>query len=377
MEYQKTEELKTEKLELNMGPQHPSMHGVLNLMLEVDGEIVNRVTPNIGYLHRCNEKIGENVTYTQFIPYTDRFDYLASMNNGLGFCLAVERLGGIAVPERAEYIRVIMAELNRIASHLIALGTHGLDIGSWTPVLYCFREREIILDLFEAACGARLTYSYMALGGVTKDLPEGFVQKALDFLDYFEPKLKEYNELLSYNKIFIDRTAKLGVMSVKDAIGYGVTGPNLRAAGFNWDLRKDEPYSVYNRLDFKVALGDARFGVLGDAWNRYFVRIMEMEESVKIVRQALKQLPQGEYRTKVSRALRLPAGEIYSATENPKGELGFYIISAGETRPARLKIRGPSFNNLSILPEITKGIFIADLISIVGSIDLVLGEVDR
>ncbi|MDD4891989.1 MAG: NADH-quinone oxidoreductase subunit D, partial [Phycisphaerae bacterium] len=251
-----------------MGPQHPSTHGVLRIILRTDGELIINAVPDIGYLHRCAEKIGESVTYIQYTPYTDRMDYLAAMNNNLGYSLAVEKLAGIEAPARAQYIRVIMAELNRIASHLVMFGTYGLDMGAFTPFVYAFRERELILDLFEAVCGARLTYSYITIGGVRDDLPAGWVEKCREFLDYFEPKLKEYNDLLSFNQIFIKRTASVGVIPADRAIAYGLTGPSLRGSGVKWDLRKDTPDLVYDKLDFNVCVGDGRMGALGDSWDR-------------------------------------------------------------------------------------------------------------
>jgi len=287
-------DLRTEEMLINMGPQHPSTHGVLRLMLRTDGEMVLETIPHIGYLHRCAEKIGENLQPYQYIPYTDRMDYLSGMNNNQAFAIAVERLGGIEVPPRGQAIRVICAELNRIASHLVSLGCYGLDMGAFTPFLYCFREREMILDLFEAACGARLTYSYITTGGVHDDLPEGWIERCREFLDYFEPKILDYNNLLSYNQIFIKRTGRVGVMSKADVIAYGLTGPVLRASGIRWDLRKSLPYDGYEKYDFEVPIGEPAGtpgfpeGVtVGDSWCRYFVRVLEMTQSVRIIRQAL------------------------------------------------------------------------------------------
>jgi len=303
-------DVQTEELLVNMGPQHPSTHGVLRVVLQTDGEMVLQATPHIGYLHRCAEKIAENVTYQQFVPYTDRMDYLAAMNNNLGFALAVEKLAAIEVPPRAQYIRVIFAELNRIASHLVAIGTYGLDMGAFTPFLYCFREREWILDLFESACGARLTYSYITIGGVRQDLPDRFVDLCEEFLDFFEYKIAEYNNLLSFNHIFVERTGNVGVCPAPLAIAYGLTGPCLRGSGVKWDLRKAAPYSRYDEFDFDVPVGEGRFGTVGDCWDRYFVRVLELTQSAQIIRQALEKLSPGPVQAKVPRSLKLPAGEI-------------------------------------------------------------------
>ena len=372
-------DLKTDRMILNMGPQHPSTHGVLRLELVVDGEIIVDVIPHIGYLHRCFEKHAEHMNnYQQVIPYTDRMDYVAAMNNELAYVLAVEKLMGLEVPERVQYIRVIMAELNRIASHLLAIGTYGLDIGTFTPFLWCFREREKILDMFEITCGARLLYNYIWIGGLSHDLPPEFGKKLKDFLKTFPKALKEINGLLTYNKIFIDRTANVGVLPPDVAINYGCSGPMLRGSGVKFDLRKNEPYLVYDRFEFEVPVGKGEMGTVGDCWDRYYVRIREMEESLKIIEQAWEQLPPGDVRSAIPKKVRPPEGEIYFRTENPRGELGFYIISDGHTStPFRVKARAPSFVNLSVLPEISKGYMVADLIAILGSVDIVLGEVDR
>ncbi len=375
--------LRTEEMLINMGPQHPSTHGVLRVLLRTDGEMVVEAVPHIGYLHRCAEKIGENLQPYQFIPKTDRMDYLAAMNNNHVFSLAVERLLGVEVPERAAYIRVIMAELNRIASHLVAFGTYGLDMGAFTAVLYAFREREYILDLFEAACGARLTYSYITIGGVTFDLPERFIERLAEFLDYFEPKIDEYDRLLSYNHIFVKRTAGVGVISAEDAIAWGLTGPCLRASGVRWDLRRCLPYEIYDRFEFDIPVGRPGGGgiprgvVVGDCWNRYFVRMQEMRESVRILRQCIAAIPAGEVRAKVPKNVRLPADEVYFEGENPRGQLGFLVVGDGSPIPWRVKARGPCFCNLSITSHVCRGVLLADVPAIIGSIDIVLGEVDR
>lgn len=374
----------TEEMLVNMGPQHPSTHGVLRVVLRTDGELVLEAVPHIGYLHRCAEKIGENLQPFQFIPYTDRMDYLAGMNNNQGFALAVERLAGIEAPPRAKVIRVIFAELNRIASHLVSFGTYGLDMGAFTPFLYAFRERESILDLFEEACGARLTYSYITIGGVTDDLPEGWVDRCNDFLDYFDPKIKDYNDLLSYNHIFLKRTSNVGVISKEDAVGWGLTGTCLRACGVRWDLRKVLPYDGYEQYDFEVPIGlhggvDGRpLGVVqGDCWSRYFIRVLEMVQSVRIIRQALARLPEGPVIADKVQKMKLPAGEAYVEVENPRGQLGFYVQGDGSMIPSRVKARGPSFCNLSITHHVCRQVLLADVPAIIGSIDVVMGEVDR
>ncbi len=362
---------------LNIGPQHPSTHGVLRLKVKTDGEIISEVEPIIGYLHRCFEKHCENVTYDQVIPYTDRCDYIASMNNNFGYAVTIEALMEIKVPERVEYIRIIVAELNRIASHLLALGTYGLDVGAFTPFLYMFRDRERILDLFETLCGARLLYNYIWVGGLSHDLPRDFVESVFSFLDYFEPKIEEYNELLTYNKIFIERTADIGVMPPEVAISFGVSGPNLRGSGVKWDIRKDDPYSIYDKFDYDIPIGAGEMGTVGDCWDRYYVRMVEMKESAKIIRQALKGLPAGDVHQALPKKIRPPKGSIYKRTESPRGDLAYYIVSDGSPIPYRLKMRSPAFTGLSVLGEISQGWMMSDVIAILGSLDIVLGEIDR
>ncbi|MCH8024264.1 MAG: NADH-quinone oxidoreductase subunit D [Candidatus Marinimicrobia bacterium] len=370
--------IKTEEMVLNMGPQHPSTHGVLRLKIKTDGEIVSEIEPHIGYLHRCFEKHCENVTYEQVIPYVDRCDYLASMNNSHVWAMAVEKLMGIEIPERVEYIRVIMAELQRIASHLMAVGAMGLDLGGITPITYTFRDRERILDLFEYVSGARLLYNYIWIGGVAHDLPPNFVQHTRDFLDWFEPQIVEYDRLLTYNKIFIERTADVGVLPADVAINWGCTGPVLRASGVAWDLRRAEPYSIYDRFDFDVVVGKGEVGTVGDCWDRYWVRVEEMRQCIRIVRQALDQLPpDGDVHAAVPKKVRPPKGEIHFRAENPKGDLGFYIVSDGSPKPYRVKMRSPAFCNLSVINEIARGWMISDVIAVLGSLDIVLGEIDR
>ncbi|MEW6510354.1 MAG: NADH-quinone oxidoreductase subunit D [Bacteroidota bacterium] len=370
--------LRTEEMVINMGPQHPSTHGVLRLEVVADGEIVVDVVPHMGYLHRCFEKHCEHMTnYQQVIPYADRMDYVAAMSNEFGFVVAMERLLKITVPERVEYIRVIMAEFSRIVSHLIAIGTYGMDIGAFTPFLYCMRDRERVLDIFEQTCGARLLYNYMWVGGLSHDVPPNFAEKVKDFCTYFRPKIKELNDLLSYNKIFIERTANVGVLPAPVAVNYACSGPVLRGSGVKWDLRKNDPYSMYDRLDFEIPVGKGLRGTVGDCWDRYMVRIHEMEQSVNIIEQAVAKLPAGDVQSAIPKRIRPDAGEIYVRTETPKGELGYYIISDGSATPFRIKVKSPCFVNLSALPAISRGAMIADMVAILGSIDIVLGEVDR
>lgn len=370
--------LRNEEMVLNMGPQHPSTHGVLRLELVVDGEIVVDVIPHIGYLHRCFEKHCEHMTnYQQVIPYCDRLDYTAAMNMDWAYALAVEKLAGITVPERVEYIRVIMAEFQRIASHLIAIGTYGLDVGAFTPFLFCFRDRERILDLFEMTCGARLLYNYIWVGGLSHDLPPGFIDKAKAFCTYFRPNIKELNDLLTYNEIFIKRTARVGILPADVAIAYACSGPMLRGSGVNFDLRRDDPYSIYDRFRWEPQIGKGEVGTVGDCWDRYMVRVREMEQSLNIIEQALEQIPAGDVQSAVPKKLRPAAGDVYVRSESPRGEIGFYVISDGSVTPYRVKGRSPAFVNLSVCPEICRGYMIADVVAIVGSVDIVLGEVDR
>ncbi|MBF0618551.1 MAG: NADH-quinone oxidoreductase subunit D [Candidatus Omnitrophica bacterium] len=361
-----------DELVINMGPQHPSTHGVLFLELRLNGEIVNDCRPHIGYLHRSIEKVAESRTLTQFIPFTDRLDYLASMNNNLGFCLAAERLLQIEAVRRAQYLRVIVAELNRIASHLLAISTFAQDLGAYaTALFYAMRDRQKIVQIFDELCGQRLTYNYVRIGGVSGDMTPKIAQMIRDFIASEREILKDYDDLLTHNIIFKARSKNIGVLAQDIALSYGVTGPNLRATGFNWDVRKDEPYLVYDKLDFKVSLG-----TVGDAWDRYFVRVQEMRESLKIVEQALAALPEGDPVVKVNKPFR-PNGEVYMRTESPRGDLGFYIVGNGEAFPYRLKIRAPSFSNISVLPVMAKGLNVSDAVCVLGSLDIVMGEIDR
>jgi NADH-quinone oxidoreductase subunit D len=366
-----------EVMTLNMGPQHPATHGVLRLELKTDGEIVADAIPHIGYLHRCFEKHAENVDYPGVVPYVDRLDYCAAMNMELGYVLAVERLLGIQVNNRVRCIRIIMAELSRIASHLIAAGTYGNDIGSFTPFLWCFRDREQILDLFEETCGARLLYNYNWIGGLMFDIRPGFEKKLLDFLDYFEPQVGNLNKILSDNYIFIKRTANVGILSPEVALSYGVTGPNLRGSGVLFDVRKDEPYLGYEDYDFEIAVGKGEYGPLGSCWDRYMVRIREVKESCKIIRQALDKLTPGDVRESIPKRIKPPAAEVYMRTECPRGELGYYIVSDGTPKPYRVKVKSPCFTVMSAFQEVSRGVMISDIIAILGSFDIVLGEIDR
>jgi NADH-quinone oxidoreductase subunit D len=382
-------DVRTDEMLVNMGPQHPSTHGVLRLVLRTDGEIVSEVVPHLGYLHRCAEKIGENVLPIQYIPYTDRMDYLAGMNMNLAYSLAVEKLCGMKIPEKANCIRVIVCELNRIASHLVAMGTYGLDLGTFSPFLYAFREREMILDLFEEVCGARLTYSYITIGGVHDDLPDGWVDHCKQFLDYFEPRIPEYHTLLTTNHIFVKRTANIGVCSKETAIAYACSGPMMRGSldrrngDPDWDLRKIEPYSDYDKYDFNVVIPPLIMtppeAVIGDAWHRYMVRMLEVVESIKIIRQALDRYPKAAGSHRIELPKHLPAGEAYSESEAPRGQMGFYVVGSpakGQV-PLRVRARSSSMANLSLAGKLCEGCLIADIPAIIGSIDIVMGEIDR
>jgi NADH-quinone oxidoreductase subunit D len=382
---------------INMGPQHPSTHGVLRLVLELDGETVVKSTPHIGFLHRGIEKLAEHKTYHQVITLTDRLDYLAPMSNNLGYALAVEKLLDIEAPKRSQYIRIILCELTRISSHLLWLATHALDIGAMTVFFYCFRERETLSDIFEMVAGARMNLSYVRIGGVARDLPDGFVEKAREFVNAFPGRLREYETLLTKNKIWLMRTKDVGVISAEDAINYGLSGPSIRGSGVKWDIRKSEPYSSYNEMDFIVPVGKN-----GDVYDRYLVRIEEMRQSNEIVRQAVDTLPKGEFITDipdvalpqkenlkksmeslihhfkiVTDGICPPVGEVYVCVEAPKGELGYYVVSDGTKNPYRIKIRPPSFVNLECLQKMIEGRLLADVVAVIGSLDIVLGEIDR
>ena len=388
-------DVRTDEMLVNMGPQHPSTHGVLRLVLRTDGEIVSEVAPHIGYLHRCAEKIGENLTPRQWIPYTDRMDYLAAMNMNLGWALVVEKLLQHELSEKAKHLRVIIAELNRVASHLVGMGAYGLDLGSFSPFLYAFREREKILDLFEEACGARLTYSYLTPGGATADLPPGWLKRCAQFLDQFEPIIQEYHTLLTSNAIFIKRTAGIGVLPPEMAISYGCTGPVLRGSGVDHDLRRDgeERYTeMYDGYAFEIVVQrDGHYPkdhvyppvpketVIGDCWHRFYVRMLEVVQAIDLIRQAIDRYStaSGDWGVPIKLNTKLPKGEAYLETECPRGQMGFYIVSDGSSIPIRARARSSSFCNLSVTHELCQGCLIADVPAIVGSLDIVMGEIDR
>ena len=388
-------DVRTDEMLVNMGPQHPSTHGVLRLVLRTDGEIVSEVEPHIGYLHRCAEKIGENLTARQWIPYTDRMDYLAAMNMNLGWALAVEKLMKYEVSEKARHLRVMISEMGRIASHLVGMGAYGLDLGTFSPFLYAFREREKILDLFEEACGARLTYSYITVGGLTADLPPGWLQKCEAFLDQFVPVIQEYHTLLTTNAIFVKRTANIGVMSRDLAIEYGCSGPVLRGSGVDQDMRRDGEAiytAMYDGYAFEVAvMKDGHYprdheyppvpadAVLGDCWHRFFVRMLEVVQSMDLVRQSIDRYSacKGTIGEPLKLMEKIPAGDAYLETEAPKGQMGFYLVSDGSAIPWRVRARSSSFSNLAVTHELCRGCLIADVPAIVGSLDIVMGEIDR
>ena len=358
---------------LNMGPQHPSTHGVFRMVLWVDGEKVVDLEPHIGYLHRGSEKLCEGEQYHQVTTLFDRLDYIANFNNEQVYCRAVEKLMGLEVPERAEYIRVILCELNRIASHLLFVATMGLDAGAMTPSMFCFRGRERIQGLFESVSGARMMHNYFRIGGLKEDVPSDFVPRVRELLAVVREDIEESDKLLTFNEIFLARLKDVSPMSAEDAIDFGLTGPCLRASGVDYDVRKAAPYSIYDRFDFDVPLG-----LDGDCWDRYYLRVQEMYESIRIVEQALDQLPEGNVASSLGRRLiRPPAGEVYVRAENPRGEIGVYLVSDGTDHPYRLKVRPPSFCNLSALRHMLIGTWIADAVVVLGSLDIVLGEVDR
>jgi NADH-quinone oxidoreductase subunit D len=387
-----------ERMALNVGPSHPTTHGVLRLIMELNGDQIEKCEPVLGYLHRGDEKIAENMTYNQFVPYTDRLDYLSPLANNVAYAISVERLANLEVPERCQAIRVIVCELARISSHLLGMGVFGMDAGAWTPFMYTFTEREKLYTLFEELTGARFTTSYTRIGGVSRDVPEGWLDRVLKFCDELPHAIDEVEKLLTRNRIFIDRTEGIGEISKEDALDYGLTGPNLRASGIDLDLRKDKPYSGYDQYDFDVPIGTR-----GDCYDRYLVRIEEVRQSIRIVRQAIDKFPGGPWYAEdakkifappkdkilssmeeliqnfmiVTEGPQIPEGEVYFEAENPKGALGFYIVSKGGGVPYRLKIRAPSFCNLSVLEKLVPGHFLSDITVILGSLDFVMGECDR
>jgi len=366
-------ELKQDQMFINLGPQHPSTHGVLRIGLTVEGEIIVKAEPDVGYLHRGTEKLAEIRNYHHCVVISDRWDYISAMNNNLVFCLAAERLAGVEIPDRANHLRAIMCELNRISSHLLFLGTYGIDLGAFTAFLHAFREREMVLDLFEMACGARMTFNYIRLGGVMKDIDKAWFSKLKEFTDHFEDRLPEYDTLLSDNPIFRDRTEKVGLFSKEKALAWGLSGPNLRASGVDYDVRKFDPYCLYDKYEFDVPLGEN-----GSCFDRYYCRIQEMRQSLRIIEQAVDMLEDGPILGKGFAKIPRPAiGEAYSHIEAARGDLGIHLVSDGNTSPYRMHVRAPSFINLQILQEALIGQRIADVIAILGSIDIVLGEVDR
>lgn len=400
-------DLKTKEITINMGPQHPATHGVLRLILELDGETVVKCTPYIGYLHRGTEKLGENKTYATALPLTDRLDYVSSMSNNIGFCVAVEKLLGIKVPERAQYIRTIMAELTRIANHIVWIATHALDIGAMTVFLYSMRDREWILDLYEMTCGARLTVSYPRIGGVRCDVTREFMESCYQFTEEFPERILQYETLIDKNRIWLQRTVGIGIISPEDAINWGLTGPTLRGSGVPYDVRKFAPYDAYDKVDFEVPIGKNC-----DVYDRYRCRMEEFRQSVKIIKQCLEKMPEGLVLAPEAPGYDMPAvppkkpaapppktaegeappppppppppeetgpvfNELYVATEVPKGELGFYFISDGTGKPYRMRLRAPSFVHAGVLPKLCEGSLVADVIANIGTIDIVLGECDR
>ena len=359
-------------LMINMGPQHPSTHGVFRLVLWIDGERIVKSEPHIGYLHRGSEKICESDHYNQVITLFDRLDYVGNLNNELAFCLAAEKIMEIEVPERAEYIRVILCELNRIASHLLFYGVYGLDAGAMTPMLYAFRERERVQELFESVTGARLMHNYIRIGGLKEDVPSDFKHRVLRLTDQLKSGIDECDELLSQNEMFLARTKGVGKLSGRDAVDYGVTGPALRASGVSEDIRITDTYSIYDRFDFGIPIGTE-----GDCWDRFYVRVEEMRESLRIIDQAMKDLPEGDISANVRRIIRPPKGEVFVRTESPRGDLAVFLVSDGTDTPYRVKVRAPSFANLQALNHMLKSAYLADAVLILGSIDVIMGEVDR
>jgi len=367
-------ELRTEEYQMNMGPHHPSTHGVCRLLLTMDGEKVVAVQPHIGYLHRAIEKVCENRTYAQCIPILDRFEYVTAMSCNLVFSLAAEKLAQVEVPLRAEYLRVIMLELNRIASHLIFYGVTAMDVGALTPFLYGMRERELLMDLFEMTCGQRLTYNYIRVGGVSRDIPDQFVPKCREALRVIKGKLSDYEGLLNENPIWLARMKGVGYADPALALAWGVSGPVLRASGVKYDLRRNEPYSIYPQFDFEIPTRPN-----GDNYDRFMLRLDEIKQSIRIIEQALDGLPGGEIKAKMKPVFKPPAGEVYVRIENSRGELGVYLVSDGGTKPLRVKTRGGSYNQLQFLPEIVRGrgYLVADLVAIFASFDIIMPEADR
>jgi len=366
-------ELKSDQLFINLGPQHPSTHGVLRIGLTINGEVIVKAVPDIGYLHRGTEKLAEVRNYHHCVVLTDRWDYVSAMPNNLVFCLAAEKLMGVKATPRADALRVIMCEMNRVASHLLFFGTYGIDLGAYTPFLYAFREREMVLDLFEMICGARLTYNYIRLGGVMVDASPEWLARTGEFVEYFKPRLDEYDTLLTYNPIFMARTEGVGIVTAKEAVDWALSGPNLRGSGVNHDVRKTDPYCGYENYDFDVPLGKT-----GSCWDRYFCRVSEMRQSIRIIEQAIAKLPAGPFMSPGVAKIPKPApGESYAHVEASRGDLGIYLASDGGISPFRMHVHAPSFINLAMLQEKLVGMKVSDVIALLGSIDIVLGEVDR
>ena len=366
------QDLQTQEMVMNMGPHHPSTHGVCRLILTLDGEVIKDCVPVIWYLHRAIEKMCENRTYAQCIPLMDRFEYVTAMSTNWAFALAVEKLSDLKIPERAEYLRVIMGELNRIASHLLCIGVTGLDLGALTPFLYTFREREMILDLFEMTCGQRLTYNYIWVGGVSKDIPPEFIPKCREFLSIIDHKADDYEKILTENPIWIARNRGIGVIPEQMVYDYAVSGPSARASGVNFDIRKHDSYSVYDRFEFDIPVFSGC-----DNYDRYRARVAEIRQSARIIRQALDQMPEGPVRAKVTMNFKPNPGEVYSRIENSRGEMGIHLISDGSKKPFRIRARGGSYNHLMVVPEIARGLKVADLVAAFASLDIIMPEIDR
>jgi NADH-quinone oxidoreductase subunit D len=362
---------------LNFGPQHPSTHGVINFLVETDGEVMKRAVPDVGYLHRSIEKIGEIVGYPGFMPFTDRIDYVAAMFANEGWAIAVEKLLKLEVPKRAQYLRAISCELCRIGSHLVSVGTMATDIGASTPLVHALRERERVNDLIEALCGARLTFNYHRIGGVAFDMPQGWREQVLAFLDHFDSMLPEWDRLITYNEIYVKRLASVAVITREQAIDYGLVGPNLRGSGVDWDVRRDVPYGVYQDFKYEVPVGRGVKGTVGDAFDRYHVRVLEMAESSRIVRQALEAMPEGDIMAKVPRKLKPEAGEALSRVESARGEMAYYVVSDGSENPYRVHARTGSFMAMGIIEDLSPGLMVADLVALIASLDVVAPEIDR
>jgi len=366
-----------EEMLLNFGPQHPSTHGVINFLVDTDGEVMKRAVPDVGYLHRSLEKIGEITGYPGFMPYTDRVDYVAAMFANEGYAIAVEKLIKVEVPQRAQWLRAISCELCRIASHLVSTGTMATDIGASTPLVHALRERERVNDLIEALCGARLTYNYHRIGGVAFDMPTGWRDKVLKFLDHFDTMLVEWDRLLSFNSIYIKRLAHVAVITKEQAVDYGLVGPNLRGSGMDWDVRRDVPYGAYPNFKFEVPVGRGFRGTVGDTFDRYYVRVIEMQQSSQIVRQALESIPDGEFMAKVPRKIKPEAGEAFSRVESARGEMAYYVVSDGTDKAYRVRARTGSYMAMGIIEDISPGLMVADLVALIASLDVVAPEIDR